>query len=336
MTRATTSVFAALIVIAAMYSGSFAQEPATQEEPRSTAVPGGSQASNFPEGVVALIEGKPLTRDEVIEACYERYGMPVLYGLVRTKLIRMEAEKRKITISEDEIDAEYIDEVSDFARANPSPDPAEGFKNYLRQSGLTMKAYRHKLESELMLKKLVENDKSFQLLDADGKPQVSPEEIERTFDARFGPRYTMQLIHLADDKDLEKVEKELASGADFGDVCAKYSSDERLKAARGFTTSAPMSQIEQMLGSRIARKIKGLKEGEYTNAEKTPQGVFIVKLVSVEQAAKVKMDKRTEDVIRKQIYDNRLQNAIDTYVEELMRKHEVRFNRELFPEVGKE
>ena len=335
MIRALFSMFVALIMISGISSVSLAQEAAIQEEQSSAGASGAGEAADFPEGVVVLIEGKPLTRDEIIEACYERYGMPVLYGLVTTKLIRMEAEKQKITISEDEIDTQYIDEVSGFARANPSPDPAEGFKSYLRQSGLSMKAYRHKLESELMLKKLVENDKSFQLLDADGKPQVSAEEIESAFDATFGPRYNMQLIHLADDKDLAKVEKELASGADFGDVCAKYSSDERLKAARGFTTSAPVSQIEVMLGSQIASKIKGLKVGGYTKAENTSQGVFIVKLVSVEPAGKVKLDKRTEDEIRKEIYNNKLQRTIDVYVEGLMGR-DVKFNRALFPEAGKE
>ena len=57
-------------------------------------------------GVAATINGAAIQDRELAEFCIQRHGDEVLEGLINRQLIDQECQRRKITISEADLDAE--------------------------------------------------------------------------------------------------------------------------------------------------------------------------------------------------------------------------------------
>jgi len=300
-----------------------------QESPPEKSGAAKEEKIDFPEGAVALIGGKALFLEEVKDMCYERHGMQVIQGLINTKVIRAEAAKRNIKVTEEEIDKRYIDEISTFSSNAGLTDPVAAFKNYLRGLGMTMAAYKHGLETQIMLRKLLESKKGYQ------KPRVTDLDIKYGFEGMYGAKYNVQVIFASEKSDIEKARKQLEGGADFGEVSVKYSESDPLRATRGVL--APMSglDLEARLGEENASLVKKLKQGQYTEPFYFQRGWHIMKLLQKTPALKKEMDKETEEELREQIYKGKLENAMNSYLRDLVSEYDVKVNRELLPEVGK-
>ena len=303
-----------------------AQESASEE---GIAASAGEEKIDFPEGAVAIIGGKPLSLGEVKDKCYERHGLEVIQGLINTKVIRAEAARRKVKVTEEEIDKRYIDEISAFSSNAGLTDPVAAFKDYLKRSGMTMKAYRHSLETQIMLRKLLETDKGFQ------KPRVNRIDIEYAFERMYGVGYNIQLIFVEEKSDIEKAKKELEEGADFGELSVKYSTSERLRAVQGLLSMSKLD-LEARLGEENASLIKKLERGQHAEPFYFQRGWHIVKLVQKTPATKKEMDKETEEELREQIYKGMFENEMNSYLRDLVKEYDVKLNETLLPEVGKE
>jgi hypothetical protein len=299
---------------------------------------GGSSAfttgekADFPEGAVALIGGKPLSLDEVRELTYERHGYNVLIGLIHTKIVRAEAAKQKTSVTKKEIEKRYIDEISAFSSNANVQEPLAAFQRYLGSTfGMTIDAYKHMLETQIMIRKLAEADKAYQ------EPKVDEREVEYAFMSLYGPRYTMQLIFTKEKGNVEKARKELDDGADFGDVSAKYASNEALKAARGFLgQGVGEPELEAMLGKENVSRIKKLEIGQHTEPFFQRTGWNIVKLVHRIPAARKEMDKETEEELRDRLYREKSRNLVQSYLSRLTQTYKVKVNKDLLPESRKE
>jgi parvulin-like peptidyl-prolyl isomerase len=284
----------------------------------------------FPEGAIALIGGEPLFLDEVKDMCYERHGLGVIQGLVNTKVIRAEAAARKIKVKEEEVTDRYIEEISSFATANNIKDPGEPFKDYLRSRlGMTVSTYRHGLETQILLRKLLESDKDFR------RPRISREDIENAFEGMYGAKYHLQLISVMEKSKAQEVQKELEAGADFAGLSVKYSVSDALRAYRGTLRPLSNADLESSFGADNAALIRNLKQGEHTAPFFYGGGWHIAKLVLVEPAAKSKMDKETEERIRKDIYRVQIEDKMKLYLGGLVQQYNVRLNDALLPEVAK-
>lgn len=335
MKNLTQSIIAVILFL--MLPQLIAEEPAARKGASEAAPLLKKEEVNFPEGVIALIAGEPLKLSEVKDKSYERFGLQVIYPLINSKVIRAEAAKKNITVSQDEITAKYIDAVSNFASQSRSQDAGTDFKNYLRQQmGLTIDAFKHSIETQLLLQKLVENDKEFNKRpDVANMLNVSKEDVEYMFDEIYGARYTVQLI-VASKDDLEKVKNELKAGADFGEVSAKYSIDAGLKATKGNLIPMSASLMKKSMGNDNAALILKLKAGEHMEPFFWSSNWQIVKLVSISPATKEKMDDKAEGEIRKQVQDGKLQSAMELYRKELIDRYDIKYNEALFPEIYKD
>ena len=324
MKRIWVSIMVLILSIGLAPSRTAAQ-PSTPEESASAQ----EGRIDFPEGAVALIGGKPLFLGEVKDKCYERHGLEVIQGLINTKVIRAEAARRKVKVTEEEIDKRYIDEISAFSSNAGLTDPVAAFKDYLKRSGMTMKAYRHSLETQIMLRKLLETDKGFQ------KPRVNRIDMEYAFERMYGVGYNIQLIFVEEKSDIEKAKKELEEGADFGELSVKYSTSERLRAVQGLLSMSKLD-LEARLGEENASLIKKLERGQHAEPFYFQRGWHIVKLVQKTPATKKEMDKETEEELREQIYKGMFENEMNSYLRDLVKEYDVKLNETLLPEVGKE
>jgi RNA polymerase sigma factor (sigma-70 family) len=92
--------------LAATGAGVWASQKAgTSEAGTPQPLPSRSKGEPGP-AIVARVDGKPITRDELIERCLEKYGAKELKTLVAMATLRQACERHGITVTDEEVEAE--------------------------------------------------------------------------------------------------------------------------------------------------------------------------------------------------------------------------------------
>lgn len=115
--------------------------------------------------VVALVDGYPITRLSVIRDLEKQGGKQVLDGLVTKRLIQSEAQKKGVSVSEDEITAE-VDRITKLAEAQGLT-----LENALSYQGQTMDQLLENIRLQKMIEKILSD-----------KVSVSEEEMKKYFE----------------------------------------------------------------------------------------------------------------------------------------------------------
>ena len=129
-------------------------------------------ASSATNKVVAVVNGKKITRHELAEQCRRRFGKKVLETLVNKRLILEACQKRKINITAADVRAEVKKMAEKFGMST------DRWLETLRQErGITPKQYRHEIIwPTLALRQLAASD----LI-------ISEDEMERAWQSKYGP-----------------------------------------------------------------------------------------------------------------------------------------------------
>ena len=161
--------------------------------------------------VVALVNGKDITREHLATACLQRYGEEVLESLVNKLLITKHCEKRGITIEPQEIAAEVDRMARRFQLGR------EQWLDLLeRERGITADEYaRDIVWPTLALRKLASTD-----------IEPTPAEIQKAYEQEFGEMVRARLIAV-DNKELaNKLRHELVAKPDsFSRTAIEHSID---------------------------------------------------------------------------------------------------------------
>ncbi len=99
--------------------------------------------------IVATVNGQPITRLQLIKELEKKDGKTVLTSLVTEQLVRQEAEKRKISVS----DQEVKNEVGKIEKSVSSQ--GQNIDLLLAQQGMTRADLNNQIQLQLMLKKMV-------------------------------------------------------------------------------------------------------------------------------------------------------------------------------------
>ncbi len=179
-------------------------------------------------GVAAIINGHKITIRELAEQCIKRHGKEVLEGTINHMLIEQACAKRKITIAEEEIDREIVRAASEGVKPKPdgSPDVETWLKLVTEQQGVSLDVYRSaSVRPSLALKKL-----------ADGKVKVTEADIQKSYEATFGPRVRCRAIVLDDLRRAQQVWENARGNPTvehFGKLAKQYSVEATSRALEG-------------------------------------------------------------------------------------------------------
>ena len=129
-------------------------------------------------GVAALINGHPISMAELAEECIERHGKESLKGLINHRLVEQACTRRKIQISQTDMDTEVARAALLGAKPkkNGGPD-VEAWRKYVtEEQAMTWDVYLHEVVwPEVALKKLAGN-----------KVQITEEDLHKGFEANYG------------------------------------------------------------------------------------------------------------------------------------------------------
>lgn len=281
--------------------------------------------------ILATIDGEPVTQYELerfIDRNVRARQMPVtersvlLDALITDRIIQKEVVAQGIVIRDDDVDR-YIANIRE--RNNLSEDQ---LREALRQQGLTMEAYRAQIREDLQKVQLINRE-------IRGKVNVSPEEVQRYYDAHRdeyatpgGTTVSHILLRLppnaSDEEVLRKKEQarqlraQLVEGADFAAMAREYSEDASAKDGGRLGTFQPGEMMEEFEAA-----LKGLEPGQISEPFRTSLGIHVARLDARSGGSHQPLDELADE-IKQKLYSAALEERYSRWLtEDLRKRHHV-------------
>ncbi len=233
-----------------------AQRPASSNAPSSPKYP--FQHKPIPK-IVAMVNGEEISREDLARECLWQYGKDVLESMINKQLIVQECARKKLSVSDEEIDAE-IQRLA--GRFNV---PVDRWLKLLEQErNISPAQYAYDIIwPTLALRKL-----------AGDQVQVTQEEIQQEFESQFGPMVQVRLIVCRSKEKAERVHAMATAQPDqFGQLAKQFSEDVNSASAEGL-----IQPVRKHIGVReIEEAAFRMKPGEISPVLKVADQYLILK-----------------------------------------------------------
>jgi foldase protein PrsA len=267
---------------------------------------------------VALINGHPIAREELVDVLIDAHGIEVLQQLFILQVAKQETRKRGIGVTQADVDAEFqsaLDRIA--ANAGMSAEEAtdtnkrEALRQVLDERGISMAEFMIGMERNAHLRKLVEKDL-----------HITEETLREEFERRYGARVVVRHIQVLqrDSRGLNQALELLARGSDFADVARQLSKNPET-AARGGEME-PFAVVDSEIPAALREAAFSLKEGGVSNPVLAGQFFHILKLERRIPADQARFeDKRAE--LEESIRARAIPQAMATLATELFKEAKV-------------
>ncbi|MEI7861256.1 MAG: peptidylprolyl isomerase, partial [Planctomycetota bacterium] len=203
-------------------------------------------------GVAALVNGEAVDLERVRETCLDRHGADVLEILITRVLLKQALDRAQQQVTQADLDSEVVRAAlaMGFRKPDGSADTSAWLERVTREQKVPLRHYVEDIvQPTVALKKLV------------GKVPVTNEDLDKAFDATFGPRARCRVIVLDNQRRAQEVwqmARENPTAERMGDLAEKYSVDPTSRTLRG-----EVPPIQRFGGQpALEREAFALKPGE--------------------------------------------------------------------------
>lgn len=257
--------------------------------------------------VVAYIYNSiPVTREELGEFLIARGGYQKLELLVNKRIIEIEAARRNLSVTPEEVQAEFNERIRSLGISK------DDFVNkILPHYGKTLYEWTEDvIKPRLLLVKMCRD-----------RVKITDEDIQQAFENKYGERRQAKII-LWRPGELKAAQKQWdearRSDEDF-DRIARMQADPNLAAACGLV--APIGRYAWLdsegKSDAVEKMLFSLKEGEISQLFQTPAGIMCIKCVKIiPPDSSVKLE-QVRAVLEKDIFDRKLNQEIPKFFAEL-------------------
>lgn len=254
---------------------------------------------------VAKINGEKITQSELNKELVSQYGTDVLSTLITNKVIELEAVKKKITVSDKEVQEELDDLQNSYGGK-------EAFEAALESNAMTLQDAKDNIKTYLTTTKLIEptidiTEKELKTYFKENKDTFSQEE-------------QVQASHiLVEDEDTaQEVEKKIKKGEDFAELASEYSTD---------TASASNGGNLDYFGKGVMdegfeKAAFSMEIDEISDPIKTDYGYHIIK-VTGKKAAKEATFENSKDDIKTALMNEKINANYSTWLSSLYEDYEI-------------
>ncbi|MBA3483210.1 MAG: peptidylprolyl isomerase [Pirellulales bacterium] len=240
--------------------------------------------------VMALVNGKDISRTQLIDACVQRFGKDVLESLVNKRLITNHCAKRDITVTNEEIAAE-IDRMAKRFQLGRE----QWLELLQKERGVTPQEYaRDIVWPTLALRKL-----------ADAQLQVTQEEIDIAYEQEFGEMVRARLIAVSNADKARQIHAEVtAKPDDFARLAIAHSEDVNSASVGGL-----IQPIRRHVGDKsIETEAFALAPGQVSSIIQVGQQFVILKCDEKLASRQVPMASVQEKIVER-IREEKLREA---------------------------
>lgn len=255
---------------------------------------------------IASIDGEKITKDELYDVLVGQYGATTLSALIDNKIIEMEADKEKITVSAKEIEDEYNAYVDSYGGE-------EALSAALKQSGISEDDLKVDIENYFKLEKLLEP-----------RVEITEEELKTYFDENkesFVELEQVEASHILveDEATATEVAEKLASGGDFADLAAEYSTDTANAESGGeLGYFAKGDMVEEFENTAFSMEV-----GTISDPVKTDYGYHIIKVTDKKEAKEAVFEEHKEE-INEILFNEKIQSEYTTWLAEKKEEYKIK------------
>ncbi len=242
--------------------------------------------------------------------------------LIDQKLVGMQAAELKLTVN-----AEEVDRAMDSVRQQNNMS-AEQFAEALKQQGFTPETYRKTLKKQILELKVINTAVRSRVQISDDEVRTFYNQNARQMSGSMSTHLRQILVAAAADGPAALVEQkrklaislveQARAGKKFEELAAKHSDDEATKKDGG-----DMGWLESdSLVDVLATEISSMEPGDVRGPIRTARGWHVLQVVE-RKASSIKSFDEAKDAIRKQLYDQQIEKATQSWLKELRKKAHV-------------
>lgn len=261
--------------------------------------------SNEKDETVATVGGEKITKEELYDTLVKSSGQQALDLMIEDKVIAMELKKEKVTVSDEEVEAELATQVESIGGE-------EAFTAALEQGGITEKEFKDSITEYLSIRKIVEP-----------RIKITDEDIKAYYDENKETLDTVEQVEAShilveDEATAKEVAKKLAEGGDFVALAKEYSKDTANASKGGelgfFGRGEMAAEFEEVA---FSTKIDAISE-----PVKTEHGYHIIH-VTDKKAAKEAVYEDSKEDIKKLLIEQEMQTAYTDWLDEAKEKYDI-------------
>lgn len=242
--------------------------------------------------VVARVGDQPITADELAAEAIGHFGSQVLENLINRRIVEQACAAQKIEVT----DAEIEEEINTIAKKFRLDVPG-WLKMLETERRVTPAQYRHDIIWPMLaLRKLAKADIT-----------ITEEELSRAFVRDYGPRVKALAIVMGDQRVATTVWSKVQQDPDnFGQLAREYSTDQTSRPLGGRIPPIRRYGGREELENAAFR----LKAGEISGVVQTGPDQFTILKCEGRTEPTVTDRADVEDVLRRELYDEKLQEAV--------------------------
>ncbi|MGE7919271.1 peptidylprolyl isomerase [Viridibacillus sp. NPDC093762] len=254
---------------------------------------------------VAKINGVKITQSELNKELVSQYGTDVLSTLITNKVIELEAAKKKITVSDKEIQAELDDLQNSYGGQ-------EAFEAALESNAMTLQDAKDNIKTYLTTTKLIEPT-----------IDITEKELKNYFKENkdtFSQEEQVQASHiLVENKETAKeVEKKIKKGEDFAELASEYSTDTASASNGGNLDYFGKGVMDES----FEKAAFSMKVDEISEPIKTDYGYHIIQ-VTGKKAAKEATFENSKDDVKTALMNEKINANYSTWLSSLYEDYEI-------------
>ncbi len=251
--------------------------------------------------VVAEVNNQQIKRNQLAQACLDRYGKEVLESFLNKKLIQQACKQHNIEISEQDVMAEIARMAKKFGLST--------------ERWLLMLKQEREIDPTQYRNEIIWPTLALRQLAAE-QIQVTQEQLDEAFESEFGPKVKVRIIaHSNLQRATALREQAIADPSTFGTLAKDHSEDQASASARGL-----IPPIRKHVGDpSLEIEVYSLKEGDISKIiEIGNQYVFVKcekRISSTYVAPQFRKD--AESRLRDQITEKHLRSYSATIFQKL-------------------
>lgn len=258
--------------------------------------------------VAAVVNGKQLPIGELAEECVARHGRETLDGVITREILEQACERRGIEVTEADMDAEIARAAMEGTppKADGSPNVEKWLKLIVENQGITIDVYRRDaVWPSVALKKLVGE-----------KIQITEEDLQKGFEANYGPRVRCLAIVLGNFRRAQQVfemARDKNTSENFAELAGQYSIEPGSQALRG-----EIPPIKRHGGQpKLEKEAFSLRPGELSGIIQIGDKFIILRCEGHTTPIEVKYAEVRNEIYR-HIHEKKLRLAMAGYYEKLI------------------
>ncbi|MCR8848034.1 peptidylprolyl isomerase [Rossellomorea sp. SC111] len=257
------------------------------------------------EDAVAKVGSETISKEDLYTTLVDQYGDGALDTLIAEKIVKLESEKKDLTVKDSEIKKE-------LEKIKGQYDSEEAFNEALASSGSDLDSVKENIKTYLLTEKLLKD-----------RIKITDDQIKEYFEANkdtFAQEEQVEASHILvdDEKTAQEVKKKLDEGGDFAELAKEYSTDTSNAESGGelgyFGKGEMVAEFDD--------KAFSMKKGEISDPVKTEFGYHIIKVTGKKEAKEAVLADH-KDEIKDILFDQALQTEYGTWLSEKKKEYKI-------------